>query len=158
MKGANVNCGNETIAFILKYLNKKNYWGSLIIMGRSLGSASVLEISNRYPKDFSALIIESGFSDEKPLFSLIGISANQVGFKKEYGFLNGSKISKYKGPLLIIHAMNDQIVPFEQAEILYKLCPSKNKKLVSISNANHNNILNVGFEKYFKVIENFINH
>ena len=142
--------------YILKNLKEKNYSGSLILMGRSLGSVSVLELSNRYPKDFSGLIIESGFADEGPLLNLIGTTAQQAGFKKEDGFLNGDKIKKYTGPLLIIHAEQDHIVPFNQGKILYDSCPSNNKKILPIANANHNNILGVGFQKYFEEIESFV--
>ena len=142
--------------FILKYLKEKNYSGSLILMGRSLGSVSVLELSKRYPQDFSGLIIESGFADEEPLFTLIGTTAEQAGFNKEDGFLNGEKIKKYPGPLLIIHADQDHIIPFSQGELLYTLCPSKNKKILPIPNANHNNILGVSPQQYFKEVESFI--
>ena len=142
--------------FLLKHLKKKNYSGSPILMGRSLGSVSVLELSQRYPEDFLGLIIESGFADEKPLFKLIGITAEQAGFSKEDGFLNGEKIKKYAGPILIIHAEEDHIVPFSQGELLYNLCPSGNKKLLPIPNANHNNILGVSFQKYFEEVERFI--
>ena len=78
--------------FVLKHLKEKNYSGSLILMGRSLGSVSVMELAKRYPEDFSGLIIESGFADEDPLFNLIGTTASQAGFTKEDGFLNGKKI------------------------------------------------------------------
>ena len=142
--------------FVLKYLKEKNYSGSLIIMGRSLGSVSVLELAKRHPVDFSGLIIESGFADEEPLFSLIGTTAVQAGFTKEDGFLNGEKIKAYKGPLLIIHAKQDHIIPFSQGELLYNSCPSENKKLLPIPNANHNNILAVSFQKYFTEIVSFV--
>ena len=142
--------------FILKYLKEKNYSGPLTLMGRSLGSVSVLELTKRYPHDFSGLIIESGFADEEPLFKLIGTTALLAGFKKEDGFLNGEKIKKYPGPLLIIHAEQDHIIPFSQGELLYTLCPSKNKKILTIPNANHNNILGVSPQKYFKEVESFI--
>jgi len=142
--------------FVLKYLKEKNYSGPLILMGRSLGSVSVLELAKRYPHDFSGLIIESGFADEGPLFKLIGTTAEQAGFNKKDGFLNGEKIKKYPGPLLIIHADQDHIIPFSQGELLYTLCPSKNKKILPIPNANHNNILGVSPQQYFKEVENFI--
>lgn len=142
--------------FVLKYLKEKNYSGPLILMGRSLGSVSVLELSKRYPHDFSGLIIESGFADEGPLFKLIGTTAEQAGFNKKDGFLNGEKIKKYPGPLLIIHADQDHIIPFSQGELIYTLCPSKNKKILPIPNANHNNILGVSPQQYFKEVENFI--
>ena len=136
--------------YVLKHLKTQNHSGSLILMGRSLGSVSVLELAERYPQDFFGLIIESGFADEEPLFKLIGTTAKQAGFKREDGFLNGEKIKKYKGPLLIIHAEQDHIVPFNQGELLYNSCPSKNKKFLPIPNANHNNILGVSPQKYFE--------
>ena len=125
-------------------------------MGRSLGSVSVLELAKRYPHDFYGLIIESGFADEGPLFTLIGTTPEQTGFTKEDGFLNGYKIKKYSGPLLIIHAEQDHIVPFSQGELLYTSCSSKNKKFLPIPNANHNNILSVGFQKYIEEVVGFI--
>ena len=144
--------------YVLKHFKEKNYSGPLILMGRSLGSVSVLELSKRYPHDFSGLIIESGFADEGPLFKLIGTTPMQEGFKKKDGFLNGEKIKKYIGPLLIIHAEQDHIIPFGQGELLYHFCPSNNKKFLSIPKANHNNILSVGFQKYFEEVEGFINN
>ena len=147
---------HHILDFVLNYLSSKSYKGPLVLMGRSLGSVSVLELSQRYPKDFAGLIIESGFADEEPLFKLIGITAEQAGFSKEDGFLNGEKIKKYTGPLLVIHAEEDHIVPFSQGQDLYDSCPSKEKTSLPIPNANHNNILGVSFQKYFEEIERFI--
>ncbi len=142
---------------VQKYLTENNHSGSIILMGRSLGSVSVLELAKRYPNDFAGLIIESGFAEENPLFDLIGMTAGQAGFKKEDGFQNDEKIKKYKGSLLVIHAEQDHIIPFSQGEELLSLSPSKNKKLVPIPNANHNNILGVNPKKYFEEISGFIN-
>ena len=125
-------------------------------MGRSLGSVSVLELSQRYPQDFAGFIIESGFADEEPLFKLIGITADQAGFSKEDGFLNGEKIKKYTGPLLVIHAEQDHIVPFSQGQDLHDSCPSKEKTFLTIPNANHNNIIGVSFQKYLEEVTHFI--
>ena len=142
---------------VITKLENKSYKGPLILMGRSLGSVSVIELAKRYPNDFSGLIIESGFADEEPLFNLIGTTAEQAGFTKKDGFLNGEKIKQYVGPLLVIHAEKDHIIPFSQGEFLYNYCPSKNKRLLPIPNANHNNILGESPQKYFKEVERFIN-
>lgn len=142
--------------YIVEYLEKHGYAAPLFIMGRSLGSVSVLELAKRYPEDFSGLIIESGFANEDPLFKLIGTTAEQAGFTKEEGFLNGEKIKKYTGPLLVIHAEQDHIIPFSQGQDLHDSCPSKEKKFLPIPNANHNNILGVSFQKYFEEVERFI--
>ena len=93
-----------------------------------------------------------------PLFKLIGTTSKQAGFKKKDGFLNGDKIKDYIGPLLIIHAERDHIVPFSQGELLYNSCSSENKKFLPIPNANHNNILGVNPQRYFDAIEKFVNH
>ena len=148
---------HHILDFVLNYLSSKSYKGPLVLMGRSLGSVSVLELSQRYPKDFAGLIIESGFADEEPLFKLIGITAEQAGFSKEDGFLNGEKIKKYTGPLLVIHAEEDHIIPFSQGEALHDYSPSKNKTFIPIPNANHNNILGVSPQTYFEEVTQFIN-
>ena len=143
--------------YILSYLQENSYTGSLCLMGRSLGSVSALELAGRYPKDFSGLIIESGFADEDPLFRLIGTTAKQEGFSRKDGFLNGDKIKKYHGPLLIIHAEQDHIIPFSQGQDLYEFSPSKEKIFLPIPNANHNNILGVSPQTYFEEVTQFIN-
>ena len=148
---------HHILDFVLNYLSSKSYKGPLVLMGRSLGSVSVLELSQRYLKDFAGLIIESGFADEEPLFKLIGITAEQAGFSKEDGFLNGEKIKKYTGPLLVIHAEEDHIVPFSQGQDLHDSCPSKEKTFLPIPNANHNNILGVSPQTYFEEVTQFIN-
>ena len=125
-------------------------------MGRSLGSASACEIISKREGNIDKCIIESGFADEEPLFKLIGTTAELSGFSKEDGFLNGEKMKKYDGPLLIIHAEEDHIVPFSQGKALYDLSPSKNKTFIPISSANHNNILGVSFQKYFDEVEKFV--
>ena len=64
-------------------------------------------------------------------------------------FLMGGTIKKYDGPLLVIHAEEDHIVPFSQGELLYDFSPSENKTFIPIPKANHNNILDISFQKYF---------
>ena len=125
-------------------------------MGRSLGSTCALEIASNFKGEIDGLIIESGFADEGPLFKLIGTTSEKAGFSKDDGFLNGEKMKKYNGPLLIIHAEEDHIVPFSQGELLYDFSPSENKTFIPIPKANHNNILDISFQKYFEEIEKFV--
>ena len=58
----------------LTLLALNNYLGKKIIMGRSLGCASALEIVSNYQKYIDACIIESGFIDELPIFKLFNIT------------------------------------------------------------------------------------
>ena len=54
--------------YIKKWLKTNAYTGPVIIMGRSIGSASALELAAHYQDEIDGLIIESGFAYVVPLF------------------------------------------------------------------------------------------
>jgi len=125
-------------------------------MGRSLGCASACEIINNHGPFIDGCIIESGFATEYPLLSLMNINPDDINYTLEDGFENLKKIKKYSGPLLVIHADLDDIIPFSQAELIMIESQSKDKELYKVSGANHNNILMISREEYFKKIKEFI--
>ena len=138
------------------FLKSNQYSSKTIVMGRSLGSASACEIINKCEENIDACIIESGFATEYPLLQLLQIDPENIDYKIEDGFMNLSKIKKFKKPLFIIHADLDDIIPFSQAEIMLLESKSSNKDLFKVSGANHNNIILISREEYFKKIRNFI--
>tara|TARA_Y100000768_G_scaffold209036_1_gene157450 strand:+ start:3000 stop:3752 length:753 start_codon:yes stop_codon:yes gene_type:complete len=142
--------------YISKDLNSKDCIGKRLVMGRSLGSASALEIVLQDYDSIDGCIIESGFATEFPLFDLFGLNPDDFNFKASDGFNNLFKAKGCEKPLLVIHAKNDHIVPFSEGELIYKVAPSKNKDMLLVENANHNNIINcIGLE-YFQAIRRFI--
>ena len=143
--------------YIENFLSAEGFDGPVIVMGRSLGSASAWEIASKRLKNIGAVIIESGFATEYPLLDLMGIAPSSIEFSLNDGFGNLEKIKKYKKPLLIIHAEEDHIVPLSEGELAYKTALSKNKKIVVVESANHNNIIYRLGDRYFKDIEDFIN-
>ena len=128
----------------------------LIVMGRSLGSASIWEICNKRQSSVDGCIIESGFATEEFFFKLFSMPSDDVNFELSDGFENLVKIKNYAKPLLIIHAEKDHIVPLEQAKLAFEACSSKDKKIVVVENANHNNIIHCIGDKYFQYIRRFI--
>ena len=88
--------------------------------------------------------------------SLMNINPDDINFDLKDGFENLRKIKQYKGPLFIIHSDLDDIIPFSQAELIMIESPSKNKDLYKVDGANHNNIILVSREEYFKKIKDFI--
>ncbi|MCX7679327.1 MAG: lysophospholipase [Spirochaetes bacterium] len=142
--------------FVKKHLTQKNITGKLIIMGRSLGSASAIELASNYSEEIGGLIIESGFARLIPLLTLIGIDVCSFNITEAKCPNNMHKISTYRGPLLVIHAENDHIIPFEEGETLFSVCPSKEKEFLKIESAHHNNILQVGAHQYFSAIKSFL--
>jgi fermentation-respiration switch protein FrsA (DUF1100 family) len=122
-------------------------------MGRSLGSASVLELAAAGGGAIDGLIVESGFAFAAPLLQLLGIDPDALGFKEESGFRNIDKIRKFNNPTLIIHAEFDHIIPFSDGEALYDACPSPDKDFLKISGANHNDIFMRGFQEYLAAVK-----
>jgi pimeloyl-ACP methyl ester carboxylesterase len=138
-----------------EWLRSNSYTGPLILMGRSLGSASVLELAAAYPDRIQGLIIESGFAYAAPLLRLLGIDPEGLGFDETSGFANLDKIKIYDGPTLILHAEFDHIIPYSDSEALFAASPSSTKRHVKIPGANHNDIFLRGMDIYLDAVQQF---
>jgi pimeloyl-ACP methyl ester carboxylesterase len=142
--------------FARRWLQANDYRGPIIIMGRSLGSASALELAAAYPDEIKGLIIESGFAYAGPLLQLLGIDLAAMGFKEERGFGNIDKIRKFKKPTLIIHAEYDHIIPFSDGQALYDAGQSSSRALLKIPEANHNDIFMRGLQEYLAAVKSLV--
>jgi len=142
--------------FVRQWLLKNNFPGPIVPMGRSLGSASVLEIAANYQDLIDGLIIESGFAHAGPLLELLGINLERLGFKENMGFRNVDKIRHFRKPTLIIHAEHDHIIPFSDGQTLYKACPAANKVFLNIPGANHNDIFMRGMQAYLTAVKRLV--
>jgi alpha-beta hydrolase superfamily lysophospholipase len=142
-------------------LQEGGYSGKVFLMGRSLGSVSAIELASHYGEKIEGLILESGFAStvrSTRLFELM----TRLGFPKEFlgikdfGFPNLTKIRTVTLPTLIIHAEFDSLIPLTEARDLFENVATKEKRLVIIPGADHNTIMMVGMEPYFKAIEEFV--
>ena len=165
-RGYGRSTGNPTVSammgdcrtifeYVLNWLPDAGIAAPLVVMGRSLGSASALEIADRYPERIAGLIIESGFALAVPLLRLLGINTERLGLREEGGFGNVGKIRRFTGPLLVIHAEYDHIIPFSDGEMLFDACPSKDKVFLRIPEANHNTIFSYGLREYLSAVKEF---
>lgn len=144
------------LRFVTSWLSQQSFTGPLLLMGRSLGSASVLELAASHPDQVDGLIIESGFAFAGPLLKLLGVNLQALGLTEETGFNQVAKIRTWQKPLLIIHAQFDHIIPFTEAQALFEACPAKNKTLLQIPGANHNDLFLVGLQQYLQAITDFV--
>ncbi len=140
-------------SFVVSWLNENRYTGPLIVMGRSLGSASALELAATCGDRIDGLVIESGFSLAGPLLQLLGVDPERIGFREEAGFRNLEKIRLFSGPTLIIHAEFDHIIAHTEGVALFEASSSNAKKMLTIPDANHNNIFMRGFEQYLDAVK-----
>jgi len=142
--------------FVQNWLRQNHFPGPILLMGRSLGSASVLELAAACADSADGLIVESGFAYAAPLLQLLGIDPEKLGFKEDKGFRNIDKIKNFNKPTLIIHAEFDHIIPFSDGEALYKASSSPDKTFLKIPGANHNDIFMRGFQEYLAAVKNIV--
>jgi fermentation-respiration switch protein FrsA (DUF1100 family) len=135
------------------WLAENGYTGPFVVMGRSLGSASVLELISCYAREIDGLIVESGFARAEPLLRLLGIDMRALGITEEEGFRNVDKMRTFPKPTLVIHAEHDHIIPFTDGQALYEACPAADKRLLMIPRANHNDIFARGIKAYMEAVK-----
>jgi len=137
----------------MSFLKERGFTGKIIVMGRSLGSASALELAASHHDAIDGLIIESGFAFMMPLLELLGLTRLIPGVSEDKGPMNGEKIKHFSKPTLVIHAQYDHIIPFSDGMTLYKNAAGIDKTLLEIKGADHNNIFLRGFEEYMNAIQ-----
>jgi hypothetical protein len=139
--------------FTKGWLGEKGYGGPVIVMGRSLGSASALELIHHHDGLINGLVLESSFAHTGTLLQFLGVNTSEIGFMEEKGFRNLEKVKTWRKMTLIIHAEHDQIFPFSEGQTLYDACPSSSKTLLKIPAANHNDIFMRGLEAYMQAVK-----
>lgn len=143
---------HRVLEFASNHLTRSGNSGPLIVMGRSLGSASAIELAAAHPDRVAGLIVESGFAFAGPLLALLGADPQALGFSEERTFDHIRKMGGWTGPLLVIHAEFDRIIPFEDGRALYDASPSPRKRLLMIPEADHNDVMLRAPQDYFGAI------
>ncbi|MCF7830498.1 alpha/beta hydrolase [Candidatus Gracilibacteria bacterium] len=122
----------------------------IVLWGKSVGSAGVLELAQEY--SFSKIVLES------PFFSLGEVAQYHYPFLPakwmiKYKFRNGEKIPKITSPLLIFHSKEDEVVPFSQGQKLFEASPEP-KTFVQLEGA-HNRAIHENTETYLQALKEF---
>ncbi len=139
------------------YLADEGRTGPLFVMGRSLGSASAIEVASNFANDIKGLILESGFSDTLPLLKNLGAPTSALGITERDGFGNREKIAAIKLPTLILLGSRDLIIPPSSADRRRSFSGARKKQFYLVPGADHNSMIHIGGKLYFQTIKNFIN-
>ena len=129
-------------------------FGQVIVMGRSLGSASAIHLASTHSSALAGLVLDSAYADGLALIARLGgpsISRNEGPSFED----NIDKIRRCQLPTLIIHGTDDRIIPIADAKALLKDCPSKSKRMLEVRGAGHNDLLLVGFSEYCRELEDY---
>jgi alpha-beta hydrolase superfamily lysophospholipase len=136
-------------------LAKRNLRTDLWVMGRSLGSISALELAYSHQEALKGLILESGFPSVARIMVHLGMPTHGMSLEKiDQACLE--RIGKIFLPTLILHGEEDGLVPLQHARDLYQHLGTKEKELLVIPSATHNDIMLVGLKGYFDALQRFI--
>jgi len=135
---------------------------NLIFYGRSIGSIYAIHAASLFP-NAAGLILESGISNLLERLYLrvepkeVGVSKKE--FEKEVNqyFNQKEKHSNFKGSTLIMHTENDHIVDVQHGHQLFEWS-NEPKSLKIFERGNHNTIMLVNENEYYKTIKEFVNN
>ena len=147
---------NAVFLYLKQWLTEHGYTGPLFVMGRSLGSASAIEIALNQSDAVTGLIIESGFAQTLPLAKTLGLDLEPLGITEEQTFNNGDKIARFTKPTFILHGQHDHLIPLWQAERLMADSGAKGKELQIVPGADHNTLIAIAGRLYFQAIRKFV--
>lgn len=152
---AMIQDAHRVLGWVRAWLSGQGRTGHLVVMGRSLGSVSAIELAAS-EETVAGLIVESGIAQTLPFLLTLGLDVQALGIDEADGFGNLQKIAQVQKPTYILHAQHDQIIPIGLAEGLQSVCGARSKEFQMIPGADHNNILALTGKLYFQAIRQFL--
>ena len=110
--------------------------GRIVLWGQSLGSGVAVAVAAEKP--VSRVILEAPFTSAAAVASM-RYWYIPIGFLMKDQFQSDRRISKVTAPLLILHGVKDQVVPYKMGERLFELA-NKPKHIVRFLDAGHDNL------------------
>ena len=132
-------------------LKNGGYTGPVSVMGRSMGRHPAFELAANAPDGVNGLIIESGRASLGQFANGLDPSLAET-LVAEYQ----EKVRSINIPVLVIHGEMDTLAPVQGAVEMYEGFASKQKRLLTIPGAGHNDLLHRGIEEYFVAIRDFV--
>lgn len=132
----------------------------LIFFGRSVGSLFAVEAASRFPAA-AGLVLESGVADLEQRLKLriepseLGLSTQQFSRLLQGAFDQQQKLSRYRGPTLILHGLFDELVDFGHAERLCRWAAGESW-LHSFAQGGHNDLMWLNHREYFNRLGQFL--
>jgi pimeloyl-ACP methyl ester carboxylesterase len=124
----------------------------IVSAGQSLGGAVAVDLASRRP--VAGLITISAFTSLADMARQL-IHWVPLSWVLKYRFDNVDKIRDVKCPILIIHGMDDELVPYTSAARL-NAAAGGHVTRVNVEDAGHNDIFDVGYVQIYHAIRQLI--
>ena len=127
------------------------FTGRLFVMGRSMGRHAAFELATGSPEGaLQGVIIESG----RPILGNFCYGVDPATAESlEAGYR--AKVASISMPALVIHGEIDTLAPVDQAREMYESFASRQKSILTIPGAGHNDLLYRGINEYFTAVRDF---
>src|SRR5688572_27444317 len=124
----------------------------LVFWGRSLGGPVAASATRIVTPD--GLILESTFAEKAAVVRAHPVLRVLNAFAR-YRFPTTEMLAGYRNPVLVMHARDDSVIPFDLgAELAERLSPPP--RFVEIADADHNDLFEISREAYWKPVLEFI--
>jgi len=124
----------------------------MVYWGRSLGCAAGSYAATVHPPD--GVVLESPFPDVASLFARNPLMRVLSVFSS-YRFPTSHHLTRYSGPLLVVHGDADSIVPFAAGQKVFERASSTRKTLAVLRGADHNDP-HTSHAAYWTAVDAFI--
>ena len=115
--------------------------GSLVVMGRSLGSAAAAELYARPHASIARFVWESGFVDLAALVRRRGlVLPSPLPPEALATFDSLTKLRHGSRPLLVLHGAEDTLIVPSEARLAFDAAGTTEKELVFIAQRGHNDL------------------
>lgn len=132
----------------------------IVAFGRSVGSIFAIEAAAAFPS-LAGLVVESGVADplERLLMRLepaeLGASPDDLAAACARRLDHRRKLGAYPGPLLVLHAVWDDLVPIDNAERIAAWAAGP-VELRRLERGDHNSVLAANGPEYLRAVAEFL--
>lgn len=118
----------------------------LVLFGRSVGSGPATWLASKRP--VGGLILENAFTSAFVVVTRVTL----LPFDR---YPNLTLIPKVEAPVLVIHAVEDEVIPLHHGRSLYEAAQEP-KRHLWVERARHNDTPHVGGEVYWRALHDFV--
>lgn len=125
----------------------------IVVFGRSLGAAVAAHLAGSLETGPAALILESAFTSA-PEMAQRAYPFLPARWLTRFDYTTRDYVRAVDSPVLVLHGRDDEIVPFEQGESVFRAAPEP-KRFVTLHGGHNTGFLESG-ELYTEELERFL--